>query len=197
MTRTTTITCDHCGKEIKEGTPHPGVGEKDDLCPVCAEEKEEIQMAGQQLDEFLLKRWQAGGPQLAAEGVVEIHQTAGHYTAGKETPEFALAMLTFKPLGSLMKDFDAGPYHFENRNGLTDKDGENGFNIFRGGVLVSKIRRRGEYWDSAHAWDHAKPGQLLWNRAEADKITDLGEIVELALHDLERDFDTWIVNLKK
>lgn len=118
------------------------------------------------------------------------------YRAGKDTPEFAVATLTFTPIRSLLKDLDVGPYHFENRNGLADEDGEHGFNIYRGGVLVSKIRWRGEFWDNAHAWDADKPGQLLWNRAEADRITDLGEIVQTALHELERDYDTWVVNIK-
>lgn len=90
-----------------------------------------------------------------------------------------------------------GHLEFRKRRFLKDK----AFNVLgaRGNIAwcCDPDCRRGEYWDSAHAWDHAKPGQLLWNRAEADKITDLGEIVELALHDLERDFDTWIVNLKK
>lgn len=52
-------------------------------------------------------------------------------------------------------------------------------------------------YEFAYAWDNDQPGRLLWNNAEADRITDIGESIELAISTLERKYDQWVNNLSK
>lgn len=196
--KTVIITCDHCGKNVKEGESHPGIHEGD-LCYECYDEQIGVSSNGCRLDEYLLKRWAAGGLELVAEGVSTITRVVGN--TGKGISKFAVATLKLTPLETNPDlNFAIGHYDFVSFDGKKDKYGLSGYNIYRNTKLVSRIRWRkvdsGEMrWDNAYAFDKSKPGELLWNQPLKNDVTELGEIVQLALQDLEHGYDGWIGNL--
>lgn len=196
--KTVIITCDHCGKRLKEDESHPGIHEED-LCEKCYDEQTGVSFCGSRLDEYLLRRWATGDLELVSEGVSRITRVVGN--SGKKPSKFAVATLKLTPLeNNYSMNFMIGYYEFVSFNGKKDKYGKDGYNIYRNTKLVSRIRWRkvesGEMrWDNAFAFDKSKPGELLWNQPLKNDITELGEIVQLALQDLESHYDEWIGNL--
>jgi len=197
--KTTTINCDHCGRVVAEKDVKEGYENKSDYCPECYAEQQGVFYAGSNLDEALKARWEAGGLPLTGGGVATVNLISPHET--KLVPKYVFSVLTVKPLDDMAGDFWLGPYLFKDFRDKHDKCGESGFDIYRDTKRVAIIRWRkmakgGPRWEHALYWDKDKPGELRWNTAEADNIQNLGEAIQLALQDLETEYDTWANNLE-
>jgi hypothetical protein len=199
--KTVIITCDHCGREVEEKEAHRGFI-KGDLCPECRDEEMGLGLTGHRLDDYLMDRWETGGLALVEQGVATIIRTAGNFD--ERPSKYSVARLVVWPLPKdPAVNFYIGSYHFISFHGQKDKYGKNGYNIyhtFHPQGIASRIRWRkvqsGAYrWDNAFAFDKDKPGELLWNRSMENDITELGEIVQLTLQDLEVHYALWSGNI--